>query len=140
MRGFYAPLRMTIEFFVSFERAGGRGEKQREQRISPLRAHDETVRRFGRNHIFRGFGRRKTSNDRSKGKSRSLRDDNKKSKCNRDGNGNGNRDGNGNHDGNGNGNHDGKCNYNRKATATATIARLELDGGGVDGGLGVLEL
>jgi len=87
--------------------------------------HDETVRRFGRNDIFRGFGRRKTSNDRSKGKSRSLRDDNKKSKCNRDGNGNRYGNGNGNRygNGNGNGNHDGKCDGNRKATATATERR-----------------
>jgi hypothetical protein len=30
-----------------------------------------------------GFGRESTGNDRSKGKSRSLRDDNKKSQCNR---------------------------------------------------------
>jgi hypothetical protein len=42
-----------------------------------------------------GFGERKAGKDRSKGKSRSLRDDNKKSKCNGNGKDNGNGDGDG---------------------------------------------
>jgi hypothetical protein len=59
-----------------------------------------------------GFGERKTGNDKSKGESRSLRDDNKKSKCNSNDNGNGNGNGNGKCKCNGNGN--GKCNSNSK--------------------------